>query len=181
MKNSVVIAIFVGLVLVVVSLVVSFSGEHQHDPKDIAYWVGAGAAKDWSSEAAQGAPQAQFHFGLSLIRTNLLTMIDRVPRMSAVPLIGKRFFEKISYGIDSNISQEQLADAYGWIKKSADQGFAPAKEAEKLFTGRVGRPNQGGPANGSQPFRSNRTQSAAGSRRSSFPSAQQTVCATKSS
>ena len=163
MKNNVVIAIFVGFVLVVVSLVVSFSGEHQHDPKDISYWVGAGAAKDWSSEAAQ----AQFHFGLSLIRTNLLTMIDRVPRLSAVPFVGKRFFEKISYGIDSNISQEQLADAYGWIKKSADQGFAPAKEAEKLFTGRVGRPNQGGPANGSQPIRSetNRPSSAAGSRR----------------
>ena len=112
MKNNVVIAIFVGLVLVVVSLVVSFSGGRQHDPKDLSYWVGAGAAKDWSSEAAQGAPQAQFHFGLSLIRTNLLTMIDRVPRMSAVPLIGKRFFEKISYGIDNNISQEQLEDAY---------------------------------------------------------------------
>ena len=167
MKNNVVIAIFAGLVLVAVSLVVSFSGGRQHDPKDLSYWVGAGAAKDWSSEAAQGAPQAQFHFGLSLISTNLVTMIDRVPRMSAVPLIGKRFFEKISYGIDSNISQEQLADAYGWIKKSADQGFAPAKEAEKLFTGRVGRPNQGGPANGSQPIRSetNRTSSAAGSRR----------------
>ena len=44
MKNSVVIAIFVGFVLVVVGLVVSFSGEHQHDPKDISYWVGAGAA-----------------------------------------------------------------------------------------------------------------------------------------
>ena len=99
MRNRVVIAIFVGLVVVVVALVVSFSGARAHDPKDLSYWMRAGAAKDWSSEAAQGAAQAQFHFGLSLIRTNLLTMIDRVPRLSAVPLVGKRFFEKISYGI----------------------------------------------------------------------------------
>ena len=140
--------------LIAVILAVSFSKGREHDPKDLSYWVRAGAAKDWSSEAAQGAVQAQFHFGLSLIRTNLQTMIDRVPRLSAVPLVGKRFFEKISYGIDSNISQEQLADAYRWIKKSADQGFAPAKEAEKLFIGRIGRPNQDGAANGSQPFRS---------------------------
>jgi len=167
MKNCVIIAIFVGPVLVVVALVVTFSGARAHDPKDLSYWMRAGAAKDWSSEAAQGAPQAQFYFGLSLIRTNLLTMIDRVPRMSAVPLIGKRFFEKISYGIDSNINQEQLADACGWIKKSADQGFAPAREAQKLFIGRIGRPNQGGAANGSQPIRSetNSTSSTAGSRR----------------
>ena len=167
MKNSVVIAIFVGLVLVVVTLVVSFSGAREHDPKDLSYWVRAGAVKDWSSEAAHGEPQAQFHLGLTLIRTNLVTMIDRVPRLSAVPLIGKRFFEKITYGIDSNISQEQLADAYRWIKKSADQGFAPAKEAEKLFIGKVGKPNQSGPANGNQPIRSdtNPTSSAAGSQR----------------
>ncbi len=167
MKNRVVIAIVIGLVLVMVAFVVSFSGARAHDPKDLSYWMRAGAAKDWSSEAAQGSALAQFHFGLSLIRTNLLTMIDRVPRLSAVPLIGKRLFEKISYGIDSNISQEQLADAYGWIKKSADQGFAPAKEAQKLFLGRIGRPSQGVAANGSQPSGSetNQTSSSAGFRR----------------
>ena len=167
MKNNVVIAIFTGLVLAALCLVLSFSGGREHNPKDLSYWAQAGAGKDWSAEAGQGAAPAQFHLGLSLIRTNLLTMIDRVPRMSAVPLIGKRFFEKISYGIDSNINQERLADAYGWIKKSADQGFAPAKEAQKLFIGRVARPSQGGAANGNQPFRSetNRTSSAAGSRR----------------
>src|SRR5437879_292010 len=166
MKNAV-IAILVGFVLIAVILVVSFSKRREHDPKDLSYWVRAGAAKDWSSEAAHGESQAQFHLGITLIRTNLVTMIDRVPRLSAVPLIGKRFFEKITYGIDSNISQEQLADAYRWIKKSADLGFAPAKEAEKLFIGKVGKPNQSGAANGSQPIRSetNRTSSAAGSRR----------------
>lgn len=166
MKNNV-IAVTVGFVVGAVILVVSFSGGREHDPKDLAYWARTGAAKDWSSEAAHGEPQAEFHVGLALIRSNLVTMIDRVPRLSAVPLIGKRFFEKISYEIDSNISQEQLADAYRWIKKSADKGFAPAKEAEKLFIGKVGTPNQGGAANGSQPIRSetNRTSSAAGSRR----------------
>jgi len=163
MRNSRVIAIFVGLVLSVAGLVVSFSGGRQHDPKDLSYWMRAGSGKDWSAEAARGGAQAQFHLGVSLIRTNLLTMIDRVPLLSAVPLVGKRFFEKISYGIDGSISQEQLADAYGWIKQSADQGFAPAKEAQKMFIGRIGRPNPGGAANGSQPIReeTNRTSSAA--------------------
>src|SRR2546430_5212377 len=94
-------------------------------------------------------------------------MIDRVPRLSAIPLIGKRFFEKVTYRIDSNISQEQLAEAYRWIKESADQGFAPAKEAENLFIGRIVEPNKDGAANRSQPIHSetNRTSSAAGSRR----------------
>lgn len=165
MKNKLAIAILVGLLATVI-LAVSLPGGREHDPKDLSYWVRAGAAKDWTSEAVYGEPQAQFYCGLALLRTNLETMIDRVPRLSAVPLIGKRFFEKISYGIDSNISQEQLAEAYQWIKKSADQGFAPAKEAEKLFIGKVGRPNQGGAANGSQPIHSetNRISSAAGSR-----------------
>jgi hypothetical protein len=43
--------------------------------------------------------------------------------------------------IDNTISQEQLTQAYGWIRKAVDQGFAPAKEAEKLFIGRVPMPN----------------------------------------
>lgn len=166
MKNNV-MAVVVGFVVVAVILLVSFAGGREHDPKDLSYWVQAGAAKDWSSQAARGEPQAQFHLGLSLIRSNLVTVIDRVPRLSAVPLIGKRFFQKISYDIDSNITQERLADSYRWIKKSADQGFAPAKEAEKLFVGKVGRPNQGSSANGSQPIRSetNTTTSAVGSHR----------------
>src|SRR5262245_10506334 len=166
MKNNV-IAVIVGFVAVAVILLVSFAGGREHDPKDLSYWAQAGAAKDWSSQAARGEPQAQFYLGLTLIRSNLVTMIDRVPRLSAVPLIGQRFFQKISYDIDSNITQEQLVDAYRWIKKSADQGFAPAKEAEKLLVGKVGRPNPGGAASVSQPIRSetNPTPSAAGSRR----------------
>ncbi len=103
MKNTIV-ATFVGLVLVAAILALSFSGGREHDPKDISYWMRAGAAKDCSLEAAHGEPQAQFHMGLNLIRTNLVTMIDRVPGLFAVPSLGKRFFEKISYGIDNNIT-----------------------------------------------------------------------------
>jgi TPR repeat protein len=154
MKNTL-ITVFVGIVLITVILAVSFYKGREHDPKDLSYWVRAGAAKDWSAEAAHGEPQAQFHLGVALIRSNLVTMIDRVPRLSAVPLIGKRFFQKITYGIDSNINQEQLANAYRWIKKSADQGFVPAKEAEKLFIGKVEKPNQSGAANGSDSSRPN--------------------------
>jgi TPR repeat protein len=166
MKNKV-IAIFVVVLLVAIGLAVSLSGGREHDPKALSYWVGAASAKDWSFEAAQGDPHAQFQAGLTLICTNLVTTIDRVPPLSGIPIIGKRFFEKISYSIDSTISQEQLEEAHRWIKKSADQGFAPAKEAQKLFIGRVGTTNAGGAANGSQPIRAetNTTSSASGSRR----------------
>ena len=72
MKKNAVIAILVALLLIVVGLVATFSGEREHDPKDLSYWVRTGAGKDWSAEAAQGEPQAQFHLGLTLIRTNLV-------------------------------------------------------------------------------------------------------------
>ncbi|HKS37355.1 MAG TPA: hypothetical protein VJW76_09215, partial [Verrucomicrobiae bacterium] len=54
---------------------------------------------------------------------------------------------KACRGIDSARLLESIArltEAYRWIKKSADQGFAPAQEAEKLFTGRVAVPGNGG-------------------------------------
>jgi len=131
----------------VIVLSISFSGRG-HDPSDLSYWSQVGATQNWSSVAAQGDPQAQFFHGIELVRTNFVTMIDRVPRLSSIPIVGKRLFENTSYGIDSNASQEQLAEAYRWIKKSAEQGFAPAKEAEKLFIGRIGMPNQGGASHG---------------------------------
>jgi hypothetical protein len=166
MNSREAIAVFVGLLLVVVGLAVSLCAPRGHDPRDLAYWGKAGANKDWSSVAAQGDPQAQFFRGFALIRTNLETRIDRVPRLSGIPVFGKRFFETISYGIDNGIAQEQLAEAYRWIKQSADQGFAPAKEAEKLFVGRIGM-RKGGPANGNQPFtlETNSTSPTTGSRR----------------
>ncbi len=127
----------------------------------------AAAARDWSPQAAQGEPRAQLCCGLNLIRSNLVMMKDEVVLLSTLPLIGKRFFEKTSYSIDNTISQEQLAEAYGWVRKAAAQGFAPAKEAEKLFIGRVPIPNQGGASSPSQPPKSetNRTSAAAGSGR----------------
>src|SRR6185369_7922653 len=129
MKTKMAITAIVVLLLLVIGLNVYHSANRGHDPRDLAYWNQIGASQDWSTAAAQEDPQAQLFHGIAFIRTNLLTMIDRVPLLSAIPIIGKPWFEKISYGIDSNANEKQLAEAYRWIKRSADQGFAPAKEA----------------------------------------------------
>ncbi len=142
MKTKVVIGVLAGLLLAVIALWVSLPAAPEHDPRDFLYWSQAGGTNDWSAAAVQGNARAQFFCGFGLIRTNLQVMIDRIPRLSAIPIIGKRFFQTISYCIDNRISQEQLAEAYRWIKQSADQGFAPAKEAEKLFKGKITVPNQ---------------------------------------
>ncbi len=164
MKTKVAIIALVVLLLAVIGLSVNISATRGHDPRDLSYWSQVGGTQDWSAAAAQGDPQAQFFHGFALVRTNLVTMIQHVPQLSAIPVIGKLWFESISYAISGNASQEQLAEAYRWIKHSADQGFAPAKEAEKLFIGRIGIPNPGSPASGSQPARSetNRTASLPG-------------------
>src|SRR6266508_585150 len=73
MKKRVVIAIFACLLLV--GLGVILPGRFEPDPKNLAYWVRAGGDKDWSVEAAQGKPEAQFFLGLALVRTNLVTEI----------------------------------------------------------------------------------------------------------
>ena len=115
------------LFLVGIGLSVYLSANRGHDPRDLAYWNIVGADHDWSAAAAQGDPQAQLLHGFALIRTNFQTMITRAPLLYAIPIIGKRWFEKISYSIHNDASQEQLAEAYPWIKLSADQGFAPAR------------------------------------------------------
>ena len=163
MNRNVNIVIAAGLLILLIAFVVIFSGGSQHYSRDLSYWFRAAAGGDWSSQAAQGEPRAQLSCGLNLIRSNLVVMIDRPyvtvfgqqMVLSRIPLIGKRFFETTSYNIDGRISQQQLAEAYRWVRKAADQGFAPAKEAEKLFAGRV--------ANGQQPTSSdtNRTSAAA--------------------
>jgi hypothetical protein len=150
MKTKVAILAFVLLLVAIISLTIHFSADRGHDPRDISYWSQVGATQDWSAKAAQGDPQAQCFHGLALIRTNLQTRIERVPRLSCIPIFSRLFFGRISYGLDSGLSRERLAEAHGWIKRSADQDFAPAKEAEKLFIGRIGLPNRGGPANGGQ-------------------------------
>jgi TPR repeat protein len=166
MKVNGAISSLVILLAVSIGLAIS-SSEREHDPRDLSYWSQVGATQGWSSAAGQGDARAQFFHGIAFIETNLVTNIDRIPWLSSIPIVGKRLFEEKSYGIDNRVSQEQLAEAYQWIKKSADQGFAPAQEAEKLFRGRIETPNQGGPPNGSQPIRSetHSTSSSAGSRR----------------
>ncbi len=166
MKRWLIITIVAGLVVVLMGLLVAALRAPAH-PTDLSYWFRAAAARDWSAEAAKGQAPAELCCGLNLIRSNLVVMIDRTVGLSRLPLIGKRYFERTAYGIDNTISQEQLTQAYGWIRKAVDQGFAPAKEAEKLFIGRVPMPNQGGAANRSQPHEpgTNRTSSAAGSGR----------------
>lgn len=108
-----------------------------HDAKDLTYWSQVGGTQDWSRAAAQGDAQAQFNQGFALIRTNFTRMIDRVPVLSGLPVVGERWFEKRSYGIGNDIGQDRLAEAYRWFQLSAAQGFAPAKEAETLFRGRI--------------------------------------------
>jgi hypothetical protein len=135
MKHRYPLAIFFCLLLAVIPA--SFLGKSGRDPANLRYWVSAGGGKDWASEAARNQPEAEFFFGISYIRSNLVVMVDQVPGLCRVPVLGKRFFEKTSYGIDSGVDPETLAQSYRWIKASADQGFAPAKEAEKLFLGKT--------------------------------------------
>jgi hypothetical protein len=69
-------------------------------------------------------------------------MIDRIPMLSDLPLVGRRFFQKTQYQIDSAISPESLTEARQWITKSANQGFYPAKQALKLLGGALNEPPQ---------------------------------------
>jgi len=167
MKRRVRIIIAAGLVVVLMGLLIASLRDLEHYPRDLSYWFRAAAAGDWSAEAAKGQAQAQLCCGLNLIRSNLVVMTDETVGLARLPLIGKRYFERTSYSIDNTISQEQLMEAYGWIRKAVDQGFAPASEAEKLFIGRIGVSNQGSAGNRSQPAGpgTNRTSAAAGSGR----------------
>ena len=140
MKRWVTITIVAGLVVVLMVLLVAALRAPAH-ARDLSYWFLVAAARDWSAEAAKGQAPAQLCCGLNLIRSNLIVMKDETVGLSRLPLIGKRYFERTSYSIGSTISQEQLKEAYRWIRKAVDQGFAPAREAEKLFIGRVPMPN----------------------------------------
>jgi len=143
MKRRVAVSLFATILLVAIVLLVAIgvtvSSKREPAPGDFSYWAQAVADKDWSVKAAQGDPEAQFCVGLMLVRTNLVKFINRIPLLSDVPVVGRRF-KKIGYSIDNNIGQDQMAEAFTWIKKSADQSYSPAKEAEKLFVGRVAEP-----------------------------------------
>lgn len=100
------------------------------DPADLAYWMkitaeDAGGADDTSAEAS-------FARGMAVIRSHLVQYVDQVPVLSKIPIVGKSF-RQMSFSIDNSISDNKLAEAYGWIKISAANGFAPAQEALKLF------------------------------------------------
>ncbi len=142
MKHKLPIVICFGLLLgaIIVGLVLSLPPEH--DPRDLGYWMRAGQGRDWSSEAAQGVPQAQFQRGLSLVATNMVITISRARWLSSWPIVGKRYFDKRTYALGTGISAEKLTEAHAWIKNAADQGFQPAKEALKLFAGRMGTQSQ---------------------------------------
>lgn len=142
MKSKVGIVVLAGLLLAAVGLWVSLSAAPEHDPGDLRYWSHAGGTNDWSAAAVQGNARAQFFYGFGLIRMNLEMMVNRVPGFASIPIIGRRYFQTVSYRIDDGISQEELAKAYRWIRQSSEQGFAPAKEAEKLFRGRIAVTNQ---------------------------------------
>ena len=134
--------------LLLIGIVVILSRPPAHAPGDLRYWVYAGDGKDWSAEAAREKPAAEFFHGASFLLTNFCVMGESTGWPSAFPVLGKRFFWRTSYAIDEQIDPGQLAEAYRWIKRSADHGFAPAIEAEKLFIGKVGPPTQAVPQTG---------------------------------
>lgn len=112
----------------VLGLFVAFKGAH--DPADLAYWMKV------TTEAAEGtndtSAEASFARGMAVIRSHLVQYVDQVPVLSKIPIVGKSF-RQMSFSIDNSISDNKLAEAYGWIKISAANGFAPAQEALKLF------------------------------------------------
>jgi hypothetical protein len=140
MKRWVTITVVAGLLVVLMGLLVAAFRAPAH-PRDLSYWFRAAAARDWSAAAAKGQAPAQLCCGLNLIRSNLVVMKDETVGLSCLPLIGNRYFVRTTYSIGNTISQEQLTEAYGWVRKAVDQGFAPAREAEKLFIGRVPMPD----------------------------------------
>src|SRR2546423_4488535 len=91
MKTRVAFIAFAVLLVAVIGLTINFNTARPHDPRDLSYWSQVGATQDWSAAAAQGDARAQFFYGVALIRTNLETMVDRVPQLSGIPVIGKRF------------------------------------------------------------------------------------------
>lgn len=157
------VAGLLALLFVAILLAVFFSPPRQHDPRDLVYWSNVGANQDWSTPAARGDAQAQFFCGIAIVRPHLTTMIEDARYLSDIPIIGKRFFRKVSYGLDNGITQQQLAGAYSWIKQSADQGFVPAKHAQKLFIGKINMGNT--PGRQTQPTLSAHTNITTGSAR----------------
>src|SRR5689334_20814518 len=113
MRRSFIGLIVIGLILAVLAL--TLLRQNGPDAKDLWAWAARARSADWSNKAATGDAEAQFLLGLSLVQTNLIKMVDRIPRLSAIPVIGKRYFEHTSYGIDNAANPEQLRQAHQWI------------------------------------------------------------------
>jgi TPR repeat protein len=134
-RFALVMAAFVSVA--VVALLLAMFAAPGPRSNDLLYWLKLAGTKDWSKEAAANKPDAQFLLGLSLLRSNLVIVVDSVPRLSSIPVIGKRWFRTVSCSLDSGIEPEQLQEAHAWIKKAVNQGYTPAREMERLFRGRL--------------------------------------------
>ena len=93
MRRSFIVLLLVGFALALLTLFWPRSSGLART--DLAAWAARAADQDWTSKATAGDPEAQFILGMGLIRTNLLQMVDRVPRLASVPIIGRRFFETV--------------------------------------------------------------------------------------
>ena len=71
-KRRLVIVIGIVFGLLLTGIVMIISRPPAHDPKDLRYWICAAGEKDWSSEAAQSRPEAEFFHGASFIRSNFV-------------------------------------------------------------------------------------------------------------
>lgn len=112
------------------------SGDSTRRAGDFSEWMKPKPQHDWSSKAALGDAEAQFCLGMTLISTNLQQCIDNVPYLGDVPGLGRRF-RTVTYQIDPSTSADLLRTSFGWIKKSAQQAYAPAIAAQQLFAGRA--------------------------------------------
>lgn len=141
MKKRSTILLLPGILILGLGAILIWQTSFRPDPADLLHWVQAAGQRDWTAQAAQGNPEAQFYLGLTLLRTNLVIMKDSVPRLAQLPVIGKRF-QHVSASIDDNIDPDQLREAFSWINKAAEKGHAPARETQRMFAGTIEELNQ---------------------------------------
>ena len=129
-QNAVAIALSCALLATRLAL-----GAGVKEPEDLMGWLGLATAQDYSTAASNGEARAQFLYGLALIHTQIVKVEDRLPVISAVPLVGN-LFKNTQYFIDEHATAAQVATAHHWIQCASAQHFAPAVEAEQLFRGK---------------------------------------------
>src|SRR4051812_3401544 len=107
MKRAVPLWVLIGLLLAGLLAMFAYPRNLRPHPKDVFEWTRLAEEKDWSAKAAAGDSEAQFFIGLGHVQPHLQKIVDRIPYLSAVPVIGKRYFETLSYGFDGSVTQEQ--------------------------------------------------------------------------